>query len=358
MIATETAKYFGIRSYLQVIDESLLAQHFADSVYHCEHISQDFGSIAKFILSDLPRQHGYKVVLTGEGADEHFGGYLQLVQRYLSMLDPNGHDFNEVEREKMHSDLLYIMRADQFEDKHYSDSRWYREMGRNDHPSRLLHENLLWDLQPPTLFKPGLVRHSVDYRHRMDLTWDVSLKRKARDTWHALHTAQAIWNQSGLPNYVLAAYGDRAEMAHSLEARPPFLDHVLTEYVNNCPPSMKVRWSPSPPDSINEADLSVGRLLSSRLKGHFTEKYLLREAVKPFVPEDIYRRNKQYYSAPLICQSNGPMQTVLDSLLTKDNVDRLGFVEWDEVNKWKEIGWRFAFPTGEVENVKLATYAF
>ena len=73
-----------------------------------------------------------------------------------------------------------------------------------------------------------------------------------------------------MSNAILTALGDRAEMAHSLEARPPFLDHHLTEYVNELPPSVKIRWDP--------------------VEERFSEKWILREASKPFITREIYER--------------------------------------------------------------------
>ena len=61
-------------------------------------------------------------------------------------------------------------------------------------------------------------------------------------------------------------------MAHSIEARTPFLDHHLTEYVNGLPPSGKIRW-----DAEEE---------------RFVEKWILREASKPFITEELYKRKK------------------------------------------------------------------
>jgi asparagine synthase (glutamine-hydrolysing) len=66
--------------------------------------------------------------------------------------------------------------------------------------------------------------------------------------------------------------GDRMEMAHSIEGRTPFLDHLLTEYVNGLPPTAKVKYDPK--------------------KGALVEKWILREAGKPFITEELYKRKK------------------------------------------------------------------
>lgn len=64
---------------------------------------------------------------------------------------------------------------------------------------------------------------------------------------------------------------------HSIEARTPFLDHHLTEYVNGLPPSMKIRW-------VEDEEEEDG--------GRFVEKWVLREASKPFITDELYRRKK------------------------------------------------------------------
>jgi asparagine synthase (glutamine-hydrolysing) len=90
--------------------------------------------------------------------------------------------------------------------------------------------------------------------------------------WHPLHTSQYIWTKSILPNLILTCMGDRMEMAHSIEGRTPFLDHLLTEYVNSLPPTAKVKYDPK--------------------KGALVEKWILREAGKPFITEELYKRKK------------------------------------------------------------------
>lgn len=69
------------------VDEERIAKDFADAAYHCEHHYFDLNAVAKFALSTLPREHGIKVVLTGEGSDEHFAGYPYFPAEFLHYPD-------------------------------------------------------------------------------------------------------------------------------------------------------------------------------------------------------------------------------------------------------------------------------
>jgi asparagine synthase (glutamine-hydrolysing) len=100
-------------------------------------------------------------------------------------------------------------------------------------------------------------------------------------------------------------------MAHSLKARPLFPDHHLTEYVNQLPPSVKIRWDP--------------------IEGRFSEKWITREASKPFIPREIYERKKHPCSAPPSWPANGPLHKLMLRLVIKENIERLGFVDWERV---------------------------
>jgi len=102
-------------------------------------------------------------------------------------------------------------------------------------------------------------------------------------------------------------------MAYSIEARPPFLDHHLTEYVNGLPPSVKLRWD------------GAAR--------KFTEKWILREAGRPFVTQEIYERTKHPYTAPTTWPAGGPLHRLFERLLTRESVEALGFIEWEAVRE-------------------------
>ncbi|KAL1965993.1 hypothetical protein VTN77DRAFT_4933 [Rasamsonia byssochlamydoides] len=105
-------------------------------------------------------------------------------------------------------------------------------------------------------------------------------------------------------------------MVHHVESRTPFLDHHLTEYANSLPPSLKVKYDP--------------------VTKTFREKYILREAVKPFVTEEIYNRTKQPYMGPVRFAENGPMHQAFRKLVTQENVAQLGFVDWSRTERLVE----------------------
>ena len=139
---------------------------------------------------------------------------------------------------------------------------------------------------------------------------DGCVRERMLKKWHPLHSALYIWTKGNLANVLLACLGDRSEMAHSVEGRLPFLDHELTEYVNKAPPSLKIRYNK---------------------ENGFSEKWLLREAVKPFVLEEVYNRKKHGYAAPTRWPRDGPLHKLFQRLVTRENVERLGFVDWSSV---------------------------
>ncbi|PVH68266.1 adenine nucleotide alpha hydrolases-like protein [Cadophora sp. DSE1049] len=133
--------------------------------------------------------------------------------------------------------------------------------------------------------------------------------------WHPINTAQYVWTKNHLPNQFMSCLGDRTEMAHSIEGRTPFLDHHLTEYVNGIPPSLRMKWNGARGGGDKE---------------DFTAKWVLREAMRPFVTEELYARVKHPYSAPTSYEKDGPLCRLLRGLITEENVRGLGFVEWEK----------------------------
>ncbi|KAK4034557.1 hypothetical protein C8A01DRAFT_38988 [Parachaetomium inaequale] len=336
-IAERTANWLGVQILKKRVDETAMAENFADAAYHCEHHNMDLNTVGKFCLSTVPRDNGFKVVLTGEGSDEHFAGYsffipdmlrepdLAMPESALSK-DPALREQLQ-ERAQRDLDALLSSRAGAFNHR-MGDAEAYRDV--ND--VRLLGWAQAWQ---PTLhmFTPWARERWAASSSAVAQANEMSpeAKEKIRTKWHPLHASQYLWSRSLLANNLLTCLGDRTEMAHSIEARPPFLDHVLSEYVNGLPPSVKLAYTPEE----ENLDRKGGMPWENRqnITKAFTEKWILREAGKPYITKELYERKKFPYVAPNRWPKDGPMHKKLREICTQEAVEELGFVDWDIVRE-------------------------
>jgi len=314
-IANRTAQHLGVK-YLKIsMNEVEIAKRFEDAVWHCEQHNPDFNFVGKYALSELPQSTGYKVVLTGEGADEIFAGYPLYVPDYLREDDkvccPGCNDLPEAERKEQ------LRNAEEEALEHYRKIGADAGNGELSMARRIL--NGISTVSSMTAFQPDVfaswtdeVYPGCDPLMTIACNADGVARHNINSTWHPLHSALYVWSKGHLPNIFLTCLGDRTEMAHSIEARTPFLDHVLTEYVNNLPPSVKLHWSPQ--------------------EKRFIEKWVLREASKPFITQELYERKKHPYSAPTKYPRDGPLHNLMSGLVTKESVESLGFVSWEKVS--------------------------
>ncbi|KAK4610873.1 Amidase chry2 [Fulvia fulva] len=322
-IANRTADFLGVKVYKQVMDEEAFASRFEVATWHCEHHNPDLNFIGKFALSELPREHGFKVVLTGEGADEIFTGYDVFKPDFLR--EP---DFTTPMRmpESERSRLFAKSEAEAMQ--HYASIG----AGVTPKAQRKLNLNILASMAAfvPDVFDDRLAAsHPRNPQDVLASSVPLLVLEKAQKVRHPVNTAQYIWAKHHLSNQFLSCLGDRTEMAHSIEGRMPFLDHHLTEYVNNLPPSVKMRYTGG---------------------DNFTAKWILREAMKPFLTPELYSCVKHPYSAPLAYEVGGPLYKLLNELISEENVKSLGFVSWDKVRDLT----RGAFEGKEASAARLA----
>ena len=112
-----------------------------------------------------------------------------------------------------------------------------------------------------------------------------------------------------LPNDVLLK-NDKMTMAHSLEARVPFLDHKFAEFLITIPSKYK-------------------------LKG-LVEKHILRKAMKGLVPKTIINRRKHGFTVPIAQWMQNGLKEYVTNLLSKDRINSLGFWNFEYINKLME----------------------
>jgi asparagine synthase (glutamine-hydrolysing) len=127
-------------------------------------------------------------------------------------------------------------------------------------------------------------------------------------SWPSFCQAQYLEMKYLLPGYLLSAQADRMAMAHSVEARYPFLDHRVLEFCQKLSPALKMKV--------------------------LNEKYLLKRAAATLLPDSILRRPKQPYRAPDGASFAGtrPPEYVADTL-SNEGILRTGIFEPSPVQK-------------------------
>jgi asparagine synthase (glutamine-hydrolysing) len=86
--------------------------------------------------------------------------------------------------------------------------------------------------------------------------------------------------------------GDKTSMANSLEARVPFLDYRLVEFVETLPPGLKVHG--------------------------FSQKYLHKKAIEKWLPKDMIYKKKKGFANPVDQWLRGRMRSYIDECLMSD----------------------------------------
>ncbi|KAJ7762636.1 putative asparagine synthase [Mycena metata] len=321
-MATRTAVHLGAATHMVNVDEAALVSTLEESVWHSEQPNTTFHGAGKIILSRHVRNRGFKVVLSGEGSDEIFGGYGFLPVDYLRDPDPAAHGLgialpSNEERFALLAEYTKTSGLPQFASSGTAfdtgsstelvSIKTHRALGGVLRIAAPVFNHKVWDFCGPQDV-PGNFAEAAD-----PILREYSLSGR----YHSLNVAMYITAKTLLSQVILNQSGDRPDMANSIESRPPFLDHHLVEYVNTLPPSLKIR--PIPGEKPGQWTL--------------TEKWILREAVKPFVTEEIYLRKKEPYNPPPANSASAgsglmPLQAHLKARITQTSIDRLGFLDW------------------------------
>jgi asparagine synthase (glutamine-hydrolysing) len=195
-IANRTADFLGVKFYKKHMNEAELAQRFEDATWHCEHHNPDLNYVGKYALSEVPLELGYKVVLTGEGADETFAGYPIYLADYLR--EPN----LSWPHQKL-TDIESIAKCEQNDEEiiKYYESIGADALAHNSPvPQRML--NNITTSASMTAFSPALLFASwtscygaCDPRLTIANNISVQTLSKIEHSWHPLNSAMYVWTK-------------------------------------------------------------------------------------------------------------------------------------------------------------------
>ena len=291
--ARRVASYYGTEHHEFDLNPSVdLTGAIENLAYFSDEPGADAGALPVWFLSKLSRQH-VTVALSGEGADELFGGYntylgdsyaralrrvpalvrqaaLRLARTLPASDEKIGLDY-KVQR-MLQGSLLKPAEAHLFWNGAFSEAEKKRLHLRNGHPSvGSLIENL-----PPESRSVGYLNRYLWLDQRYYLADDILYKC------------------------------DRMSMAHSLEVRPPFLDHRIVEFASRLPEHFKIQ--------------------KSKLK------VVLRHLMRDKLPPEVLRRKKEGFDIPAHDWLRGPLRPLLLDTLTHRAVEQSNLFDWKVVD--------------------------
>lgn len=269
------AHALGTEHHTIECDDVDIARVFPEVIWHCEVPLLRTGPAPMFMLARLVHEHGFKVILTGEGADEILGGYSIFkeakVRRWwaaqpLSQIRPALLQRLHGEVAGMSSGSLPFLKSffgqalEEVDDPAYSHRVRWRNTARQ---KRFFSDEMRAGCEMPDQL--GALAAFADGRIA---------------AWDTLSKGQYLEAKIFMAQYLLSSQGDRVAMAHAIEGRFPFLDHRIVEFAATIPPSLKLRG--------------------------LNEKYLLKRAMRDLLPAEITTRIKQPYRAPISTSFFGP----------------------------------------------------
>ena len=275
---------------------------FPDVIWHTEIPILRTAPAPLFLLSKLVQDNNYKVVMTGEGADEFLAGYNIFkeakVRRFWAR-------FPDLPIRPSLLKRLYPYISDLSSGGGAYLSAFFREgieeTNSNDYSHAIRWRNTS---RSKRFFSSDLVETiKTQSPERSPITYPENFK-----DWDHLHQAQYLEITIFLSEYLLSSQGDRMATAHSVEGRFPFLDHRVVEFCNQLPPHIKL-------SGLNE-------------------KFLLKSLAKKWLPKDISQRTKRPYRAPIHRSFiNDKTPDYVSELLSSEQINASGLFKAVAVNQ-------------------------
>ncbi|HUQ91868.1 MAG TPA: asparagine synthase (glutamine-hydrolyzing) [Bryobacteraceae bacterium] len=291
----EIAQVYGAEHHeFDLNPEENLTSAIGQMAYYSDEPSADAGALPVWFLSQMTRRH-VTVALSGEGADELFGGYATyLADRYAVRI-------RRLPAALRRAGLGML--------------RWWpasdEKISLEYKAKRFLEGSLL----PPTeahLYWNGTFT-GEGKRRLCELPGGPDLNRllpAGAAQMGLLNRFLWLDQLCYLPEDILYKC-DRMSMAHSLEVRPPFLDHRIVEFAAALPESLKIN--------------------GPRLK------YVLRELMRDKLPRSIVQRKKEGFDIPAHHWFRGVLKPFLLDTVSERAVRETGIFHWPEVNRLMQL---------------------
>jgi len=310
-IATEMAMKTGAdQEILKLTAAELYGDSYVQTLWNAERTFYNTLGVAKWHMSKRVRECGFKVVVTGEGSDEMFGGYPFFKRDYFMHGPEVGSEGSAHLAAMDKSNALFkgaILSEGAVHHAAFDElvgftpswiQPWILTLGETRGLLSQQAQEALAGYDPIAAIAEQLDSDQMRGRHPLD-------------------KVQYTWIKTMLETQILNWGGDRVDMANSMESRPPFLDHHLAEFARTIPPAVRIR--------------------------NGIEKWVLREAMKDVLPEVLYKREKFAFMAPPAStdrKKSEAIRTLVETWMSPEHVDALGIFDSQKVSQFLEGYWR------------------
>jgi asparagine synthase (glutamine-hydrolysing) len=296
--ASVVARHIGTTPFVVGCGAEEVLQTYPELIRAAESPVVDTSCAALLMLAREVHARGYKVALTGEGADEWLAGYpWHKLNRALASLDWTGLPISQWLRRV----FLKVTAAPRFP---WGTIRRAQEAvgGHNG----WLDVYGLMSMAKLRFFSPWMREQLADHVPYEDL----QLNRQRMARWHPLNRELYLSGRCHLAGLLLNAKGDRVAMNSSVETRYPFLDETVFAFLARVPPRYKLR--------------------------KLSDKVLLRRIAERWLPRCIARRRKAMFRAPFDSFHLEVAPPFVEHLLSEEALRRTGYFDPAAVAHWRQ----------------------
>ena len=273
---------------LDLTPDEDLAGAIAEFAYYSDEPTADAGALPVWFLSKMCKRRT-TVALSGEGADELFGGYL--TYRANALARSARHLPSSALRLALQA-ISYWPVSDDKISFEYKLKRFLEGCTMSPERAHVFWNGTFSDKEKQTLLKTQLP----------NALGGILSELREKSTSAADPLAPFLWfdQKYYLPGDILTKV-DRMSMAHSVEVRPPFLDHRIVEFAATLPASLKIQGS--------------------------RQKFILKELMKNKLPPAVLTRKKVGFDIPAHEWLRGPLRDLLTDTLNAGLADHPGLFQ-------------------------------
>lgn len=295
----QAAAHFDVPHRSIRVGDADIREGFVQAVWRAETPFLRCAPIPLMALSGLAHQSGCKVVMTGEGADEVFGGYDLFKEAKIRRFWARRPDSKW--RARLLQRLYPYLDITSARGQAYSEA--FFGAGLEASGAATFAHAPRWSSTAQ-----GKAFFSDELRARVTLDAVAGFEAALPagfGGWDPFNQAQYIEAKTLLAGYLLSTQGDRMLMANSVEGRFPYLDHRVIEFANALDPRLKMRV--------------------------LDEKFLLKRAVGAALPSSVLARKKQPYRSPDSQAFQAADIEFVDEALSGASVRRAGYFDANKV---------------------------